>query len=99
LGTLTENPKIISETIVSYFRNILNNFEGSNKLAQDKMLKNIPSVITKEDNKILNKPISIEEVKTAIFSMHSDKSPGPDGFQTFFSKNVGILSVWIYGRQ
>lgn len=69
---------------MSHFQNILNNLESSNKLAQDKMLKNIPSIITKEDNKTLNKPISMEEVKVAIFSMHPDKSPRPDGFYAFF---------------
>ena len=83
-GNLTKNPKIISEMIVSHFQNILINLEGSNKLAQDKMLENIPTVITREDNNNLNKPISMEEVKLALFSMHPDKSPGPDGFQAFF---------------
>ena len=63
---------------------MLNNLESSNKLAQDKMLENIPSILKKEDNKNINKPITMEEVKMALFSMNSDNSPGPDGFHAFF---------------
>ena len=83
-GTLTDNPKTITETVVNHFQNFLNNLESSNKLAQDKLLENIPSLITKEDNKNINNPITMEEVKMALFSMNSDNSPGPDGFQAFF---------------
>ena len=72
------------DTFVTHFKNILNNFEGSNKMAQDKMLNYIPKLISEEDNKFLNKPITLEEVKSVVFNMKPDKSPGPDGFQAFF---------------
>ena len=81
---LIENPNVIIETMVSHFYNILNNFESSNKIAQDKMLEAIPQLITLEDNIYLNKPITMEEVKSALFSMNLDKSLGLDGFQAFF---------------
>ena len=84
VGNLTDKPNQIAEIMVDHFHKILNNFESSNKTAQDKMLMTIPSLITVEDNKSLNKPISLDEVKSAIFSMNPDKSPGPDGFQAFF---------------
>lgn len=48
------------------------------------MLKDIPKLLSSEDNKALNKPISIEEVREVVFIMNPDKSPGPDGFQAFF---------------
>ena len=48
------------------------------------MLKFIPKLISSEDNKVLNKPITLEEVRLVVFNMNPDKSPGPDGFQAFF---------------
>ena len=65
-------------------QDILNNYEGSNRTTQDKLLKVIPKIVTTEDNKVLNKPITLEEVKSVVFSINLDKSPGPDGFQAFF---------------
>ena len=44
----------------------------------------ILKLITIEDNKALNKPITLEEVRMIIFNMNPDKSPGLDGFQAFF---------------
>lgn len=56
----------------------------------------IDSRITQDNNAILTKKISSEEVKGAIFSMHPDKCSGPDGlnpaiYQQFWeiiSRNV-----------
>ena len=83
-GEQTENPIEIAGILTEHFYNTLNNFDSSNKWAQEEMLKHIPKLISEEDNKFLNEPISLNEVKTALFSMNPDKSPGPDGFQAFF---------------
>ena len=89
-GILSDKPSEIAETFVKHFQNTLNNYEGSNRTAQDKLLKVIPKIVTMEDNKALNKPISLEEVKLVVFEINPDKSPGPDGFQAFFfSKMLG----------
>lgn len=83
-GSRTENPSEIANTFVSHFKNLLNNYEGSNREAQTHLLKFIPKLITAEENKNLNRPITLEEVRSVVFSLSSDKSPGPDGFQAFF---------------
>ena len=80
LGTQVEKPSNIVDTFVTHFKNILNKYEGSNKVAQDKMLKCIPKLISTEDNKFLNKPITLKEVKSVVFKMNLDKSPSPYGF-------------------
>lgn len=41
------------------------------------------------------RPFSLEEIKEAVFSLPKDKSPGPDGFNMAFVKNVGIQSKRI----
>ncbi|MCI38529.1 CNGC5-like protein, partial [Trifolium medium] len=37
-----------------------------------------------EDNERLVMPITREELKEALFQMHPDKAPGPDGFNPAF---------------
>lgn len=82
-----DNPSKIAKTFVNYFQTLLNNLEGSNKLEQDLLLKEIPKILTAEDNKLLNQPFSLEEVKQVVFNLDPEKSPGPDGFQAFFYQN------------
>lgn len=49
--------------------------------------------ITEEQNYMLLRPIEDQKVKNALFHMHPDKSPGPDGMTLDFTKNIGIL--WV----
>lgn len=47
-------------------------------------------VITEEMNQNLIKAPIAEEIKQAMFSIHPDKAPGPDGFSAcFFSIKLG----------
>ena len=47
-------------------------------------LLEIPSMINDDDNMMLNRPVSIREIKKALFKMDPDKAPGPDGFTARF---------------
>ena len=89
----TYKPNEISVLLVDHFQKILKNYEGSNREAQSKLLEVIPKLILAKDNKELNKPITLEEVRTVVFNMNPDKSLGPNGFGVFFIKNVGISLV------
>jgi len=44
----------------------------------------VPRKVTDEMNSALTTAYSQEEVKKALFMMHPDKSPGPDGFTAGF---------------
>ena len=44
----------------------------------------IPWTITREDNEILNKPISMQEVEDVVSQMAQGKAPRMDGFTTNF---------------
>ena len=68
---------------MKHLQKTLNNYEGTNRVAQTKLLEVIPKLVTMEDNKAINKPITLEEVRVVVFNMNSDKSPGPDRFQAF----------------
>jgi hypothetical protein len=47
-------------------------------------LSHIPSLIRRNDNSVLMKPFSEEEICNVIWSMEPDKAPGPDGFSIHF---------------
>ena len=44
----------------------------------------IPPLIQEADNLLLIAPISLKELKRALFRMKPDSAPGPDGFTTRF---------------
>ena len=83
-GSTINNLVEIAQIFVTYYENLLNIYDSSNLTKQKIMLNNIPKVITKFDNKELNKPFTKEEIKLALFKLSLDISPGPDGFETFF---------------
>ena len=52
----------------------------------------IPSTITSIQNDTLLQPITVEEVKWALFQMNPDKAPGPDGMTPgFYQKYWNIV--------
>ena len=44
----------------------------------------IPNLVQEADNLLLTAPISMKELKTALFKMNPDSAPGPDGFTAKF---------------
>jgi hypothetical protein len=51
----------------------------------------IGTKITQEDNDKLSAPITKEELKAALFQMHPNKAPGPDGFNPAFYQHFWDL--------
>lgn len=53
-----------------------------------------------EDNAALLRPISLEEVKEAVFLLDGDSAPGPDGFSgRFFQACWEVLSADFFLRR
>ena len=44
----------------------------------------------------LEKPMSKEDIRTALYSMQNAKAPGPDGFTLEFFKNLEISYCQSY---
>ena len=70
----------MERTIFDYFNDLFRS-RGCNG---DFIFSCVKSRVTEEQNSFLTRPFEPVEVKEAIFSMHPDKSPGPDGMNPCF---------------
>lgn len=56
------------------------------------VIDSVPQTINQGHNSNLLKEITSDEVKIALFQMHPDKAPGPDGMTpAFFQKNWSVV--------
>lgn len=91
-GTTVYKEEKITSTIVDYFQKLFtpNNYDHS--LMKETISKSITPRITEEQNDKLTKIPSPEEIKEALFSIHPEKAPGPDGFSAcFFQTNWSVV--------
>ncbi|MCI19683.1 endonuclease/exonuclease/phosphatase family protein, partial [Trifolium medium] len=70
--------QIAKEYFADLFQQALNEDDEVTDLMKDR--------VTEEDNQNLTTEFKMEEFKKAVFSMHSDKAPGPDGLNLAFFK-------------
>lgn len=79
-GTWIERGTQLDTLITSYFHDLytpaLSNY--------DPVISCIEPLITDAHNETLSRRVTIQEVKTALFDMKSEKSPGPDGLNPGF---------------
>ena len=80
-GNVVEDEEGLVAIATSYFRQI---FESSNPEDIAEALSEISPTITGEINEGLTAPVTEWEVKLALFAMHPEKAPGPDGMTALF---------------
>jgi len=49
----------------------------------------LPQIVTKEDNLLLVQPITLQELKTAVWGIDPHKTPGSDGLAPVSFRNTG----------
>eukprot|EP00253_Pinus_taeda_P028731 PITA_28731 len=85
-GEIQTSHKDIEAVMVQHFRGITN----ENNLDRDQhikeIIKNIPRMVSREDNFKLNKPVIEAEVSTVIKDVQNGKATGPNGFNVDFFK-------------
>ncbi|MCH82559.1 RNA-directed DNA polymerase (Reverse transcriptase), partial [Trifolium medium] len=72
-------------------RNYFDYLFKANATIHEPVLSLVAPKVTEEDNERLVAPITKEEVKNALFQMHPDKAPGPDGFNPAFYQHFWNL--------
>ncbi|KAL8093893.1 hypothetical protein AgCh_035686 [Apium graveolens] len=73
----------IEQVIINYFNQL---FTASNK-DWSQVVNCVPSKVMRAHNDFLLADVDEKEVKQALFNMHPDKSPGPDGMSPGFYQN------------
>ncbi|XP_058192025.1 uncharacterized protein LOC131309397 [Rhododendron vialii] len=92
-GTRLEEPMAVKTEILRFYQQLLgtkfdqkwdsSNFQASSKVPNDLKVG-------------LTQHVTAEEVRTAMFSINGDKSPGPDGFNArFYQKNWSVVGCAI----
>ena len=90
-GTQTKNEEETKVETIRYFTSMLgtsanNPYPGINELRHI-IQKRIPN----DQSLLLDAIPSDDEIKETFFSIHSNKAPGPDGFNAhFFQRNMGL---------
>ncbi|KAL6126472.1 hypothetical protein ACLB2K_074521 [Fragaria x ananassa] len=80
-GAWIHEEKEIATTFLSHFKNI---FTSSGPQQWEEVIDSIDAIVSTEINNSLQAPISMEEVKMAVFNLSVLKAPGPDGFSGTF---------------
>ncbi|GJX77763.1 RNA-directed DNA polymerase, eukaryota [Tanacetum coccineum] len=81
-GTWVDDPNLVKNEFFTHFRERFDQPCSSRLLLET----DFPNRINVEQNLILERPVSKEEVKRAIWDCGIDKSPGPDGFTFGFCR-------------
>ncbi|GAU35438.1 hypothetical protein TSUD_375280 [Trifolium subterraneum] len=83
-GTEAHTQEELCEVAKSYFDTLFKPRNGDH----DPVLNLIQPRVTDDDNFVLTVPITKVEIQQALFQMHLDKSPGPDGFNPAFYQRL-----------
>lgn len=79
-GQWCTSSKEIEDLISNYFSHLFATEGGYNI----EVLDCVETKVTDDQNSVLLAPFTENDVKGAIFYMHPDKSPGPDGMNPAF---------------
>ncbi|XP_074301493.1 uncharacterized protein LOC141632887 [Silene latifolia] len=75
----------VADGFMDYFKNLLG--ASSEVCPLDFEFIQQSSCVAEDAYSFLTQPVTVSEIKTALFSIGSDKSPSPDGFSTAFFKD------------
>lgn len=103
-GIWTSDDEVLQQEALSFFKNLF--CSNHNLQVAGFHIANMPCINEKERIQLL-KPVSREEVSSALNTMKPYKTPGPDGFQAIFFKQywhiVGediwkmVIDAFCYG--
>ncbi|WMV30207.1 hypothetical protein MTR67_023592 [Solanum verrucosum] len=68
----------IAQAACEYYQQI---FQGQNDRIDDRILQNIPTVVTPVQNEMLQAIPTMEELRQVVFSMNPNSAAGPDGIE------------------
>eukprot|EP00253_Pinus_taeda_P033369 PITA_33369 len=84
-GNQHNNQESIKRVASLHFKSLLT--ENHEAADYSELLQHLPKGISQEVNDSLNREITEEEIRKAIWTLQPDKSPGPDGFPINFYRD------------
>ena len=88
-GEMVYKEEDITKVIVEYYHTLFTSVVGERR---DTVTHALQRMVTEDDNNKLTSRPSAQEIRDAVFSIHADKVPGPDGFSaSFFHSNWEII--------
>ncbi|KAK4384408.1 hypothetical protein Sango_3063800 [Sesamum angolense] len=85
-GLVQTNPTTISSVFVTYFQDLLGGDRTDRALDLHYLRPWARHILKEEEACALIRPVTVDDVKTAMFDIEEDKAPGPDGFSSGFYK-------------
>lgn len=87
-GTWIEEEEQLIEEIVGFYTELYGTLSGETLSLEDDQLRELVARKVPENRRVeLTRIPTDEEIKKAVWSIPDDKSPGPDGFSSFFFQN------------
>ena len=85
-GNVFHSHQDISSILRNHFKLIATEPVSDKQEAIIEVASSIPKLITEEQSRALDWPVSLQEVEEAVKEMANGKAPGPDGFTVDFFK-------------
>eukprot|EP00253_Pinus_taeda_P001856 PITA_01856 len=86
----------IEKVLVNHFKDILREPQANRSDAIAKISREIPNVVTRDQNLALMRKITMEEVEDIVRNMKRNKAPGPDGYTVeFFQAGWKFLAAEV----
>ncbi|KAK4384432.1 Retrovirus-related Pol polyprotein from type-2 retrotransposable element R2DM [Sesamum angolense] len=85
-GLVQIDPTTISSVFVTYFQGLLGGDWTDRALDLHYLRPWARHILTEEEACVLIRPVTVDDVKTAMFDIEEEKAPGPDGFSSSFNK-------------
>ncbi|KAK4409410.1 hypothetical protein Sango_0014000 [Sesamum angolense] len=88
-GVVLTNMNEVTEEFVSYFKTLLGGTRTRRDFNLAFLSSEIKHCLTEDEADLLCAPITVTEIKDAIFDITEDSAPGPDGYTSAFLKQPG----------
>jgi len=74
----------VAENVLTHYRNV---FHAEVQRVPPLHIDNVPCLVSDDTNANLTRLVRDKEIKEVVFSLGSQKSPGPDGFNGMYYKD------------
>lgn len=74
----------MEQNLVNHFKYLINEPQRNRARAIAKVIKEIPKLITKDQNLALMRRVTLEDIEEVVKGLKINKAPGPDGYTMEF---------------